>query len=118
MVRMNLKNGKNFCNFYVSIQTPSTVVDVTPGVIEPSFGIGRILYSILEHNFNVREGDEQRNWLSLPPGIAPISCSVLPLSGDPRFDPHLGDIGKSVRQVLHCMLQLVLAPPPIPAILP
>lgn len=32
-----------------------------PSVIEPSFGIGRIMYSVLEHNFHVREGDENRN---------------------------------------------------------
>ena len=31
-----------------------------PSVVEPSFGIGRIMYSIFEHNFKVREGDEQR----------------------------------------------------------
>lgn len=30
-------------------------------MIEPSFGIGRIMYSVLEHNFHVREGDENRN---------------------------------------------------------
>ena len=24
--------------------------------IEPSFGIGRIMYSIFEHNFKIREG--------------------------------------------------------------
>lgn len=72
------------------------MADVIPSVIEPSFGVGRILYAILEHNFNIREGDERRNWLSLPPGIAPISCSVLPLSSDPRFDPHLNTIGKPI----------------------
>jgi len=38
----------------------STVEDVLPSVIEPSFGIGRILYSVLEHNYHVREGDENR----------------------------------------------------------
>ncbi len=32
----------------------------TPSVIEPSFGIGRIIYSLLEHTFATREGDEQR----------------------------------------------------------
>lgn len=31
-----------------------------PNVIEPSFGIGRILYCLLEHNFWTREGDEAR----------------------------------------------------------
>ena len=36
------------------------VRDVEPTVIEPSFGIGRLMYAVLEHNFHVREGDEQR----------------------------------------------------------
>ena len=36
------------------------VREVQPHVIEPSFGIGRIMYSVLEHNFKIREGDEQR----------------------------------------------------------
>ena len=71
-----------------------SVVDVTPSVIEPSFGIGRILYSILEHNFRIREGDEQRVWLALPPSVAPISCSVLPLSSNEQFQPFVTKIGK------------------------
>lgn len=37
-----------------------TVEEVVPNVIEPSFGIGRIMYTIFEHTFHVREGDEQR----------------------------------------------------------
>ena len=32
----------------------------TPGVIEPSFGIGRVVYALLEHTFAVRADDEQR----------------------------------------------------------
>lgn len=36
------------------------VRDYTPNVIEPSFGIGRILYSLLEHTFWAREQDAQR----------------------------------------------------------
>ncbi len=77
--------------------TPHTAVDVVPSVIEPSFGVGRILYCVLEHNLNVREGDSQRVWLSLPPAIAPIACSVLPLSGNTQFQPYIDTIGK-----LHC----------------
>ena len=34
--------------------------EVVPNVIEPSFGIGRIMYSVFEHNFQMRDGDEQR----------------------------------------------------------
>lgn len=34
--------------------------EYTPNVIEPSFGIGRILYSLIEHLYWTREGDEAR----------------------------------------------------------
>ncbi len=36
------------------------VEEFVPNVIEPSFGIGRILYSIFEHNFKSRPEDTQR----------------------------------------------------------
>lgn len=36
------------------------VEEYVPNVIEPSFGIGRIMYSIFEHNFRVRSDDGQR----------------------------------------------------------
>lgn len=42
------------------------VEEIIPNVIEPSFGIGRIMYAIFEHNFKTREGDEQRTVSSLP----------------------------------------------------
>ena len=69
-------------------------VDVIPSVIEPSFGIGRILYMILEHSYRVREEDEQRKWLTLPSLVAPISCTVLPLSGNEEFIPFIAKIGE------------------------
>jgi len=37
-----------------------TVEEIVPNVIEPSFGIGRIMHSIFEHSFRIRQGDEQR----------------------------------------------------------
>ena len=76
------------------IYSSHIVIDVVPSVIEPSFGIGRIMYTIFEHTFRVREGDEQRVWLALPPSIAPISCSILPLSGNEQFEPFVKRIGK------------------------
>ena len=36
------------------------VEEFVPSVIEPSFGIGRIMYSMWEHNFRVRPESEQR----------------------------------------------------------
>ena len=33
-----------------------TVEEFGPSVIELSFGIGRVMYSLFEHNFKIREG--------------------------------------------------------------
>merc|ERR1711879_967949 len=63
------------------------VEEFIPGVVEPSFGVGRVMYAIFEHNFKVREGDEARSYFTLPPVIAPLKCSVLPLSNNPDFTP-------------------------------
>lgn len=72
------------------------VEEIIPSVIEPSFGIGRILYSLLEQNFNCREGDEQRCYFSLPPVIAPLKCSILPLSNNPDFTPFVKKLSSSL----------------------
>jgi len=55
-----------------------------PTVIEPSFGIDRILYAVLQHAFHVgkeRDGvdSESYNLLKLLSGIAPIQAAVFPL---------------------------------------
>ncbi|XP_071811964.1 glycine--tRNA ligase-like [Apostichopus japonicus] len=85
-------NGKTFtlAKDMVTVKRYQKTVhaeDLTPSVIEPSFGLGRIMYSLLEHNFRVREGDEQRTYFTLPQAIAPYKCSVLPLSNNKEFDP-------------------------------
>jgi len=69
----------------------------TPAVIEPAFGIGRIIYSLLEHSYWIREDADEENdkdsekskdkqiercVLSLPPKIAPFKTIVLPMSND------------------------------------
>lgn len=74
------------------------VRDVEPHVIEPSFGVGRIMYSVLEHNFRIREGDEQRTWLSLPPAVAPVKCSVLPLSKNKEFSQFVKKLSESLTE--------------------
>lgn len=74
------------------------VREYTPNVIEPSFGIGRILYSLLEHSWWVREDDEARNVLSFPPVVAPFKCCLLPLSGNAVFEPFVRKFSRELRQ--------------------
>lgn len=64
-----------------------SVREFVPNVIEPSFGIGRILYSLLEHSYWARADDVNRAVLSLPPAVAPIKCLIVPLSSNAEFKP-------------------------------
>lgn len=62
-----VKLGKDLINIEKRTRVEHTR-EYTPNVIEPSFGIGRILYSLIEHIYWTREGDEAR-------GVSP---SLLP----------------------------------------
>jgi glycyl-tRNA synthetase len=49
---------------------------VLPHVIEPSYGIDRITYCLLEHAYNE---EEDRTYLILKPQVAPVKVGVFPL---------------------------------------
>ncbi|XP_012288740.1 glycine--tRNA ligase [Orussus abietinus] len=80
-------------------QKTEHVEEIIPSVIEPSFGIGRVMYALFEHNFRTRVGDEQRTFLSLPPTIAPLKCSVLPLSTNAEFVPFVKKLSQELTKV-------------------
>jgi len=57
-----------------------------PHVIEPSFGIDRILYCLLEHNYvETRKKGEEYRLLKLKPCVAPIKVGVFPLVNDEKL---------------------------------
>uniref|UniRef100_A0AAQ5XT20 glycine--tRNA ligase n=1 Tax=Amphiprion ocellaris TaxID=80972 RepID=A0AAQ5XT20_AMPOC len=72
------------------------VQEIVPNVIEPSFGIGRIMYSIFEHSFHIRQGDEQRTYFSFPATVAPYKCSILPLSHNQEFVPFVHQLSEAM----------------------
>ena len=53
-----------------------------PNVIEPSFGIGRILYSVIEHSFWRRSENSSRAVFSFPSVVAPTKVLIVPLSNN------------------------------------
>ncbi|KAH8673705.1 glycyl-tRNA synthetase [Xylariales sp. PMI_506] len=77
------------------------VREYTPNVIEPSFGIGRILYSLLEHSYWTRGsegGDEARGVLSFPPTVAPTKVLIVPLSSNEAFKPFVYKLSQKLRK--------------------
>ena len=69
-----------------------------PNVIEPSFGIGRIVYCVMEHCFKVREKDSRRTYFDFPPLIAPYKASILPLLENEKFFEYIEPIRKVLVQ--------------------
>lgn len=67
-------------------------IKFTPSVIEPSFGMGRILYSLLEHSFYQRDADEQRCVMKFKPAVAPQKCAVLPISSGDEVNAVVDEI--------------------------
>ncbi|MFB6119200.1 glycine--tRNA ligase [Halosegnis sp.] len=86
----------DLANFGVETVTESGE-HITPHVIEPSFGIGRLFYTILAHNYHEDEVDgEPRRYLSLPAELAPTFACVAPLVTDDA----LVEQAESVREEL------------------
>lgn len=64
----------------IKIDTKTVVEEkFAPHVIEPSFGIGRVIYCIFEHCFRKRPNSETRTYFEFPALIAPVKTSILPL---------------------------------------
>ena len=98
--------------------------NVTPAVIEPSFGIGRIIYALLEQSYWVRNPENpavaltekelrekkasadksqielMRGVLSLSPMLAPTKVSVIPLfSSNQEMIDYLPKITEALKQL-------------------
>ncbi|CAI2185561.1 6224_t:CDS:10 [Funneliformis geosporum] len=95
-------NQCEITNEYLSINRQTFtehVREYVPNVIEPSFGIGRILYSLIEHVYWTREDDEQRAVLSFPPRVAPFKCLLVPLSNNSAFTDLVADLSIRLRKL-------------------
>ena len=88
---------------------------IVPSVIEPSFGVGRIIYCAFEHSFYVREepeaskagdaaaaaatkgsGDAQRTVFRFAPPVAPVKVTVFPLLNREAMDAKAREIERSL----------------------
>ncbi|AEF96636.1 glycine--tRNA ligase [Methanotorris igneus] len=91
-------NGKEFeiLSDYVKINKVKKKImgeKVLPHVIEPSYGIDRITYCLLEHAY---KEEEDRVYLDLKPSIAPIKVGVFPLVNRDGMP----EIAKKIRDML------------------
>jgi glycyl-tRNA synthetase len=81
------------CYKFVETDEKITGERFVPHVIEPSYGIDRILYMILEHSyFEGKKSDEEYHILKLNPVVAPVKVGVFSLISDEK----LIDIAKKI----------------------
>jgi glycyl-tRNA synthetase len=70
-----------------------------PHVIEPSYGVDRILYCLLEHNYKEEtKNEEEYRLLSLPANMAPVNVGVFPLISDEKLIKQAKQIDKTLRE--------------------
>jgi glycyl-tRNA synthetase len=70
---------------------------VVPHVIEPSYGLDRIFYSILEHAYSY-DGKDDYVTLRLRPNVAPIKVGVFPLMDKDGLDTLASSIYEDLRR--------------------
>lgn len=69
-----------------------------PHVIEPSYGIDRIMYCILEQSYKeMKKSGEEYRLLKLKPVVAPIKTGVFPLVNDEKLVDMAISIDKDLR---------------------
>ena len=72
---------------------------VLPHVVEPSFGIDRVTWTVLEHAYTQRIDDEGGTMtvLKLPPIVAPVNVGVFPLVNKDGLDEIAGVVDGQLR---------------------
>ena len=94
-----LKIPKN-CYEIIESKEKSSGEKFVPHVIEPSYGIDRILYCLLEHNYKeTKKKNEEYRYLKMNPLVAPIKVGIFPLINDNRLIKLAKDIDLNFRNI-------------------
>ena len=85
-------------NFEI-VEEEKTGKRILPEVVEPSFGIDRVLYSILDHAYDEDEIDgEERKVLQLEPEVAPTEVAVFPLMDKDGMGDKAREVAEKLRE--------------------
>ncbi|MEM5801125.1 MAG: glycine--tRNA ligase [Candidatus Aenigmatarchaeota archaeon] len=92
----DLKNHSKFSGEDLSVALPDGR-KVLPHVVEPSFGLERILYAILLESY---VDDKERGWvwLKLPKKIAPYAAGVYPLVNKDKLPDKAREVYKLLKK--------------------
>jgi glycyl-tRNA synthetase len=63
----------------MSVKIAEEVEKFVPHVVEPSIGVDRLFYSVLESCYREKSEEKQWEWFAFPPSVAPYTVAVFPL---------------------------------------
>jgi glycyl-tRNA synthetase len=89
-----LKLSKEAIEF-IDVEEEVKVRRFIPHVVEPSFGIERLVYATLEYAYSEREN---RTILKIPPYLAPIQAAVFPLVSREKLQEKSIAVWKNLRE--------------------
>jgi len=91
----DLSNHSKFSGEKLKIQHGKDMV--TPHVVEPSFGVERIVYAILEHSYR-KDGERKWTWLKLAEQMPEKAYKIYRYLKDEDFDAIYDDSGQIGRR--------------------
>ena len=74
----DLKSHETTSGSNITVVTPDGR-KITPHVVEPSFGLDRLLWAVLEHCYRGKDEVHDWEWLDLPAALSPYDVAVFPL---------------------------------------
>lgn len=82
----DLKNHMKYSGVDLTYRDPKTGEKFIPHVIEPTFGLSRLLITVITDSFREEKvRGEKRTVLKLPPFLAPVKAAVFPLQKDEKL---------------------------------
>lgn len=70
---------------------------VVPHVVEPSMGVDRMFWCVLEHSFREKSPEKDWEWFNFPPAIAPYHAWVFPLMKKDGMDAKAREVESLLR---------------------
>ncbi|MCX8174976.1 MAG: glycine--tRNA ligase [Candidatus Micrarchaeota archaeon] len=82
----------------LSVFDEETRQKVVPHVVEPSMGVDRLFWCVLEHTFREKSAGKDWEWFDFPPCIAPYHAWVFPLMKKDGLDEKAQAVEEQLRE--------------------
>lgn len=94
----DLSSHAKFSKQDLSVYLEEEKKKILPHVVEPSMGVDRLFWCMLEHTYRGKSAEKDWEWFDLPPCISPYDASVFPLMKKDGLGEKAQEVCKSLRE--------------------